>query len=247
MTALAVVVRGSLGRRPLDGWTLGLAANAGALLLLAGCVVGRALAGLPAGTAPWTTIVYAVLEDAAALSFVIAARRERGARTRPPWLLAAFVVAIGAMLVAAARTPTGFFEIYRVHAAGFAVLLLVAAWESLRTRAPGIGARLTSIGLAALAIDYGHVPLLTLLGVKFTAYYPALESYVTMSLDIVLGLGIVVHATDAAHADLEARNAALAAAQRCGTSPTSTRSARSQTAPRSSSGSRTRRRAARSR
>jgi len=211
VTALAIVVRGSLGRRALDGWTLGLAANAGALALLSGFAVGRVMEGVPG--IPWVTFVYAVLEDAAALSFAAAARRERGATPLPRWLLAAFGLAVGATLVAASRRPD-FFGVYRVHAAGLALLLALAAWESLRVRGAGIGARLTTFAIAALAIDYGHVPLLSLFGVKFSASYPALESYVTMAFDIVLGLGIVVHATDATHAELQARNAALAEAQR---------------------------------
>ncbi len=211
LTGLAMLVRASLGRRPIDGWTLGLASNAAALAVLAAFSVGRVVSVFR-GSA-WATVAYAVLEDAAALAFAATIRRERGAAPVPRLLLAAFLAASVATAIAASR-GWGFFGIYRVHVAGFALLLAVGTYESFRARAAGIGARLITVALGALAVDYGHVPLLTLLGVKFTAYYPALESYVTMVLDIVLGVAIVVHATDGVRDELAARNAALAAAQR---------------------------------
>ncbi len=70
------------------------------------------------------------------------------------------------------------------------------------------------MSLAALALDYLHVPLLSLLGVQFPTTYLGLESYVTMVLDIALGVAIVVHTTDGARIELERRNAALAHAER---------------------------------
>ena len=77
-----------------------------------------------------------------------------------------------------------------------------------------MGARLLTVSLVALAADYAHVPLLTLAGVAIPDTYLGLESYVTVILDIVLGVALVVAATDAAHVELERRNAELRTAQR---------------------------------
>lgn len=211
LTGLAALVRASLGRRPFDGWTAGLAANAAAIAVMAVGVFGRDILRLP--HLPATTIVYAALEDAAALAFIVAIRRERGVRGLPPVLLAVCVLALGGTACAAFGSPV-FLDAYRVHSASFAALLAFGAFESLRRARPGIGSRLVAFALTALSADYLHVPLLTLLGVPFPADYLGLESYVTIVLDIVLGVGLVVHATDGAHAELERRNDALARAQR---------------------------------
>lgn len=45
LTLLAMLVRTSLGRRPFDGWTIGLGTNALALLVLGVAAVGRDAAG----------------------------------------------------------------------------------------------------------------------------------------------------------------------------------------------------------
>jgi diguanylate cyclase (GGDEF)-like protein len=211
VTALAMLVRASLGRRAVDGWTLGLAANAAALAVLSTVAVGHVVGVFP--SIPWVTVVYCVLEDLAALAFVATLRRERGVAPFPGWLVGAVGLAVAVTCVAASTMPV-FFDVYRWHVAGFALLLALGSIESLRARATGIGTRLITIALGALAIDYGHIPLLTLFDVRFTVSYPALESYATMVLDIVLGVAVVVAATDASHRELEARNAALAQAQR---------------------------------
>ncbi|MDB5041426.1 MAG: diguanylate cyclase protein [Candidatus Eremiobacteraeota bacterium] len=211
LTGLAMLVRVSLGRRAVDGWTLGLAAYAAALGVLSAFSLGH-VAGVFRGAGS-VAVGYAVLEDVAALAFAATIRRERGLRPLPRWLWAVFVVAVAATAIAAGQ-GWAFFGIYRVHVAGFALLLGIGAFASVRAHGTGIGSRLVTVALAALALDYLHVPLLTLLGVKFNAYYPALESYVTMVLDIALGVAIVVHATDGVRDELAARNIALAEAQR---------------------------------
>ena len=212
LAVLAVLVRASLGRRRLDGWTTGLFANAAALAVLAVAAVGRDAGALPA--LPGATIVYAILEDLAALSFIAAIQRERGLR-RPLGapVLVIFAVAVVATTIAAFASPA-FFDVYRVHSACFGVLLALAAFAGMFVRGRRIGAQLVIVSLAALALDYLHVPLLSLVGVHFPSTYLGLESYVTMVLDIALGVAIVVHTTDGARVELEARNAALAHAER---------------------------------
>jgi diguanylate cyclase (GGDEF)-like protein len=210
LTVLAVLVRGSLGRRPLDGWTAGIGANALALLVLAIAAVGRDAGLLPA--LPGATIAYAALEDLAGLAFIAAARRQRGARAVPGWLMGIVMLGIGCSAVATLRSGA-FLDVYRFHSAFFALLLGVAATEVLRAGVSGLGARLLAGALAALALDYLHVPLLSLAGVAFPENYLGLESYVTLVLDIVLGVALVVQSTDAAHVELERRNAKLAEAQ----------------------------------
>jgi diguanylate cyclase (GGDEF)-like protein len=210
LTVLAVLVRSSLGRRAVDGWTIGISANALALLVLAVAAVGRdarLLPGLPAAT-----IAYAALEDLAAAAFIAAARRQRGAPALPRWLIGVVVLGITCSAFAALRGG-GFLDVYRFHSAFFALLLGVAAVEVLRAGVRGLGTRLLAGALSALALDYLHVPLLSLTGVTFPANYLGLESYVTMVLDVVLGVALVVQATDAAHVELERRNAKLAEAQ----------------------------------
>jgi diguanylate cyclase (GGDEF)-like protein len=211
LTALAALVRRSLARRAFDGWTLGLGLNALALLVLAVAAVGRDAGLLPA--LPAATVAYALLEDLAAAAFVVSARRRRGARPVPPWLIGTVLLGVACTALASLRSDV-FVDAYRLHSAFLAVLLAVAAAELLRGRAGGFGARLLACALAALAIDYAHVPVLTLAGVAFPANYLGLESYVTLVLDIVLGVALVVLATDAAQAELERRNAALAEAER---------------------------------
>ena len=211
LAVLAVLVRTSLGRRPLDGWTAGLCANAAALAVLAVAAVGFDAGLLPA--LPGATIVYALLEDLAALAFLAAIRRERGLRpvTLPLATLFAFAVVLTA--IAAFASPA-FFGVYRVHSACFGTILAIGAVTGLRMRGRRIGAQLLTVSLAALALDYLHVPLLSLLGVQFPTTYLGLESYATMVLDVVLGVAIVVHTTDGARVELERRNAALAYAER---------------------------------
>ncbi len=211
LTALAVLVRVSLGRRPLDGWSIGLAANAAALAVLGMAAVARDAGVLP--TLPAANVAYAALEYLAALAFIAAVRRERKLRPLPGATLAAAAVALGLVTVAAFGSAR-FFDVYRVHAACLAVLLALGALQSARARFHGIGARLLTLSLTALALDYGHLPLLTLWGVRFAESYPALEAYGTMVLDIALGVAIVVHATDRARVELERRNVALAQAER---------------------------------
>ncbi|HEX3550773.1 MAG TPA: GGDEF domain-containing protein [Candidatus Elarobacter sp.] len=211
LAALAMLVRASLGRRPLDPWTGGLAANAAALLVLGVAAVGRDAQLWPA--APATTVVYALLEDLAGAAFVAGARLARGARPVPWWLAASVGAAVTATAATAMRTGP-FLDVYRVHAACFAVLLIVAAVELVRARPAGLGARLLVVALAALATDYAHVPLLALAGVAVPDSYLGLESYVTVVLDIAAGVALVVVATDAANVELRRRNAALHEAQR---------------------------------
>ncbi|HEV2741446.1 MAG TPA: GGDEF domain-containing protein [Candidatus Elarobacter sp.] len=208
---LAVLVRTSLGRRPLDGWAVGLFANAAALAILAVAAVGADAGLLPA--LPGATIAYALLEDLAALSFIAAIQRERGVRPIGAPVLIVLAVALIATSVAAFASP-GFLDVYRVHAACFGVLLALAAFAGVCVRERRIGMQLVTLSLAALALDYLHVPLLSLVGVHFPTTYLGLESYVTMVLDIALGVAIVVHTTDGARAELERRNAALAHAER---------------------------------
>jgi diguanylate cyclase (GGDEF)-like protein len=210
LTVLAVLVRGSLGRRPLDGWTAGIGANALALLILAVAAVGRDAGLLP--PLPAATVAYAALEDLAGLAFSAAARTQRGARSMPGWLTGIVVLGIGCSALATLRSDA-FIDVYRLHSAFFALLLGVAAAEVLRARVSGLGARLLAGALAALALDYLHVPLLSLAGVAFPENYLGLESYVTLVLDIVLGVALVVQSTDAAHVELERRNTKLAEAQ----------------------------------
>jgi diguanylate cyclase (GGDEF)-like protein len=211
LTVLVVLVRTSLGRRRIDGWTAGLCANAAALAILAVAAVGRDAGLLPALSG--ATLGYTILEDLAALSFVAALRRERGLRPVTVPLAALFAVAVVLTAIAAFASPA-FFGVYRVHSACFGTLLAIAAFAGIRMRGRRIGAQLLTVSLAALALDYLHVPLLSLLGVQFPTTYLGLESYVTMVLDIALGVAIVVHTTDGARIELERRNAALAHAER---------------------------------
>jgi len=211
LAVLGVLVRASLGRRPFDGWTAGLCANAAALAVLAVAAVGRDAGALPA--MPGATIVYAILEDVAALSFIAAIQRERGVRPLGAPVLALFALAVAATAVAAFASPA-FFDVYRIHSACFGVLLALGAFAGTCVRDRRIGAQLVTVSLAALALDYLHVPLLSLVGVHFPTTYLGLESYVTMVLDIALGVAIVVHTTDGARTELERRNAALGHAER---------------------------------
>jgi diguanylate cyclase (GGDEF)-like protein len=208
---LTALVRVALGRRPLDGWTAGLFFNAAALAVLAAAAVGRDAGMLPA--LPGATIVYAILEDLAALAFVVAIQRERGVRPITAPLLVLFAVAV-ALTSVAAFTSSAFFDAYRVHSACFGVLLALGAFAGTCMRARRMGAQLLTVSLAVLALDYLHVPLLSLVGVRFPTTYLGLESYLTMVLDIALGVAILVHVTDGARVELEQRNAALAHAER---------------------------------
>jgi diguanylate cyclase (GGDEF)-like protein len=210
LAGLAVLVRTSLGRRPLDGWVAGLVASAAALAVLAAAAIGRDVGRSP--NASIATALYALLEDAAALSFIVALRRSRGVPAVSVKLAALFAIAVGVTTVAALCAPP-FLDTYRVHAAFLAALLMVATFESLRAQRGGIGPRLITAALGALALDYAHVPLLSLFGVHFPRSYLGLESYVTMVLDIVLGVAIVVQTTDGVRTELEHRNAALAEAE----------------------------------
>jgi diguanylate cyclase (GGDEF)-like protein len=211
LAVLAVLVRRSLGRRAIDGWTLGLAANALAILVLAVAALGKDAGILP--SLPLATIAYAALEDLTAVAFIAAARQQRGAQPVPPWLIAALLIALGA--VALGTTQTGLFlDVYRLHSTFFAILLFAAVIELVRARIAGLGARLLLVALAALTVDYAHVPLLTALGVTFAENYLGLESYVTLVLDIALGVALVVRAADDAHVELKRRNVELAQAQR---------------------------------
>ncbi|HEY6235343.1 MAG TPA: hypothetical protein VIW69_09610, partial [Candidatus Elarobacter sp.] len=99
LAVLAVLVRTSLGRRPIDGWAVGLFANAAALAILAIAAVGADAGLLPA--LPGATIAYALLEDLAALSFIAAIQRERGVRPIGAPLLIVLVLALMATSVAA--------------------------------------------------------------------------------------------------------------------------------------------------
>lgn len=211
LTVLAMLVRTSLGRRKYDFWTLGLALNTAALAILALFAVGNSAGRLPA--LPVISIVYAALEDAGALAFIAALRRRRAADAFPPALVAAALAAVAAVTVATFRAGA-FFDVYRIHATTLALLLGYAAFEGLRAPSRGLGTRLTTVALAALALDYGHFPLLAMLGVHFEPTYLGLESYVTVVFDVALGVAIVVHTTDGARAELERRNEALAEAQR---------------------------------
>jgi diguanylate cyclase (GGDEF)-like protein len=210
LTVLAVLVRLSLGRKPLDGWTLGLGLYAGAIAVLAASALVKD-AGLLPGL-PGATLAYAVLEDLGALAFIAAIRRRRGVRPLTRVVMLAFALAVGATAVASLNSE--FLDAYRVHSACLAALLATAAAELLRTQVRGLGTRLLTLALVLLAVDYLHVPLLTLAGVVFPSNYLGLESYVTVVLDVVLGVALVVYATDRAHVELERRNDALASAQR---------------------------------
>jgi diguanylate cyclase (GGDEF)-like protein len=211
LTVLAVLVRGSLGRRRFDGWTIGLGANALAILVLAVFALGRDARLIPA--IPAATIAYALLEDIAAAAFIAGARAQRGARPVPWWLVVAVVVAVACTTIGTFYT-SAFLNVYRIHSTFFALLLALAVFEVVRVRLGGLGARLLIAALALLTLDYAHVPALTLLGVTFPENYLGLESYVTVFLDIALGVALVVQSTDAAHGELQLRNAELARAQR---------------------------------
>jgi diguanylate cyclase (GGDEF)-like protein len=209
VTVLAAVVRASIGRRIVDGWVLSLVAYTLGVLVVAVAVVGKTAAFTAVPHWIVTTIAYIVFEDLAALGFIVTLRRERG---RPP-----LTIALSALVLAAAATSTfavvhlsRFFDAYRVHAACLGVLFAVAAYEALRGRQRS---PLLAIALGALALDYLHMPLLTLAGVHFASSYVGLESYVTSMLDMALGITIVVHATDNVRRELERRNAELASAE----------------------------------
>ncbi len=211
LAGLSMLVRISLGRRTADAWTIGLLANAAALAVLGASAVGHA-AGVvpnPAGA----TLVYVLLEDAGALAFIAASRLERGAKALTWWYGAACALAFG-VSASAVLAQSVFFDAYKTHAALLAILLTFAAVESLRARGGGLGAKMLTVSLLLLAVDYAHVTVLTLFGVRFEQAYLGLESYATMVLDIALGVAIVVRATDAARSELERRNVALAEAER---------------------------------
>ncbi|BDE06799.1 hypothetical protein WPS_20750 [Vulcanimicrobium alpinum] len=211
LAGLAAVVRASLGRRMFDGWTVGLLSTAAGMGVLAATAL---LYDLPAlGRAPMATMLVAALEDAGVLYFIAAIRHERRRRLLNTAPVAAFALAIVGTAVATLLLPT-FIAAYRVHTALLAMLFAFAAFESMRGEIRGLGAGLLTVALSALAIDYLHLPLLALAGVQFAPSYPGLESYLTVALDIVLGVAIVVQATDAARGELEERNAALARAER---------------------------------
>jgi len=210
LAVLAVLVRASLGRRPFGPWAFGLAANAAALLVLAAAAVAHD-AGI-VGKLPGATLAYAALEDLAGVAFIAGARAQRGVRMLPPWLFGAFGAAVIATAVVSLRID-GFLDVYRFHAACFAALLTLAVVELVRARPATLSARLLTVALAALAIDYAHVPLLSAAGVAFPATYLGLESYVTAVLDIVLGVAIVVALTDVARVELQRANAELRAVQ----------------------------------
>ena len=190
LAGLAMLVRGSLGRRLLDGWVGGLVALAAALAVLSAAALGRDFGSFHGASV--ATILYTLLENVGALAFIVTLRRARGARPLSGDIAALFAFACGVTTAAALCAPP-FLDTYRVHSAFLAALLTAA--------------------LSALALDYAHVPLLSLLGVHFPSSYLGLESYLTVVLDIVLGVAIVVHATDGVRSELEQRNAALAHAE----------------------------------
>ena len=210
VTALAGLVRLSLGRRVADGWTAGLALYTGALVVLG---IGALRADVTL-SAPHTlvTIGYALLEDLAFLCFIAALRRERGVQPVPPPLAALVALFVGEVAVWTLHAH-GFFAVYQLHAGLLSILAAFAAFEALRARTAGFGSRLLAVAFIALTVDYAHAPLLTLCGVHLAPQYLGLESYVTMVLDVMLGIAIVVHATDATRAELEERNAELAEAE----------------------------------
>jgi len=70
VAGLAVLVRASLGRRTFDGWVAGLLASAAALAVLAAAAIGHDLGSFR--TTSGATVAYALLEDLAALSFIVA-------------------------------------------------------------------------------------------------------------------------------------------------------------------------------
>jgi diguanylate cyclase (GGDEF)-like protein len=211
LTVLAGLVRRSLGRRAIDGWTIGLGANALAILVLGAAALGKDAGLLP--SLPLATIAYAALEDLTAAAFIAAARHRRGATPVPAWLIAALAVAIGSVALDSTQSAP-FLDVYRLHSTFFALLLGAAVLELIRARIAGLGARLLVVALAALTVDYAHMPLLTALGVVFPETYLGLESYVTLVLDIALGVALVVRSTDDAHVELTRRNVELGAVQR---------------------------------
>jgi len=211
LAVLAGLVRRSLGRPALDGWTIGLLANALAIFVLGAAALGKDAGLLPA--LPLATIAYAALEDLAAAAFIAAARSRRGANAVPAWLIAALAVAIGSVALGSTHT-VAFLDVYRLHSTFFALLLGAAVVELIRARIAGLGSRLLVVALAALTVDYAHVPLLSALGVVFPENYLGLESYVTLVLDIALGVALVVRSTDDANVELTRRNAELGIVQR---------------------------------
>ena len=128
--------------------------------------------------------------------------------------LVALVAVCVALTAGAAVASPLFFGVYRVHSACFGLLLWLGAYTGVRMRGRRIGMRLVTVSLAALALDYLHVPAAQPAGRAVPTTYLGLESYVTMVLDIALGVAIVVHTTDGARVELEHRNAALAHAER---------------------------------
>jgi diguanylate cyclase (GGDEF)-like protein len=211
LAVLAALVRRSLGQRAIDGWTFGLGANALAILVLSAAALGKDAGLLP--SLPLATIAYAALEDLTAAAFIAAARHRRGAKPVPLWLIAALAIAVGSVSLGSTQS-IGFLDVYRLHSTFFALLLGAAVVELIRARLTGLGAKLLVGALAALTLDYAHVPILTALGVAFPENYLGLESYVTLVLDIVLGVALVVRSTDDANVELTRRNAELREAQR---------------------------------
>ena len=209
LAAMALLVRKSLGKKTVDGWTLGLILNAAALAMLAGAAALSRFGS--ANQSPLATALYVALEDFGALAFIVAIREERGVRLPAAYSILTLVAALATGAVS--FVTRDFLMTYALHSTLLAALLGIAAVETLHLTGKVLSGRMLTVALALLMVDYGHVPILSALGVRFAASYPGLESYVTMVLDICLGVAILLRATDGARLDLEERNAALAEAE----------------------------------
>jgi diguanylate cyclase (GGDEF)-like protein len=209
LAVLAAMVRFSLGRRGVDGWVAGLVLYAVGLVMIGVVALHAGTENLVAVN-PVIVGLYALLEDGAALAFIYALRREREASALVGWMAAGVTLDL-ILTVVSAMQQTAFFDAYRVHSLFFGGLFIIATFEATRLR-DGAGRNVLLGAFTLLALDYVHTPLLALMRISFPETYLGLESYVTVAIDIVLGVGIVVHATDGVRDELESRNAELAAA-----------------------------------
>lgn len=192
---LLVAVRTSLRQPRFDAWTLGLAGYAGGILTL---IIGS-LGEPSTGYAPFTTAVYMALESAGVACFIAAARAAGGLR---PWprRLTGPILAYGLAAFAVEPLALPFMTRYTTHAtwlAGLFACVAVAAWRARRRR-PGIGMPMVAAVSLMLTADYGQYLGAIAFHVTLGARYLAIESYVTMLLDIILGVGLLLCATDRA-------------------------------------------------
>ena len=198
---LLVAVRFSL-RQPLwDAWSQSLAAYGAAVVAL---TIGSLLAGPAGGTFVAPSIaVYMSLEYLALGSLIAGARGIAGRPAWPRLLIAA--VALAALIAFGSEPYKLAFEArYTAHAGVLALFFGWGAWQSLAVsrRLPGIGIRIIALACILLALDYGqYVGALIITG-HFLSGWVALDTYLTVLLDMVLAVGMVVLSADRAHQQL---------------------------------------------